>query len=146
MEARNRLMDDLSRVAGGALGALGGLRGEVEVLVRQRLERLVSTMDLVTREEFEAVRAMAQEARLQQEVLEKKVAELESQLAKPAKGGSPSRARRAPQVRAKVTSSSAAKSAKAADAAAEPLTDDEPPVESVEGGADSTPEKGSGSE
>ncbi|WP_413207330.1 accessory factor UbiK family protein [Rhodospirillum sp. A1_3_36] len=92
MSAGNRLMDDLSRVAGGALGALGGLRGEVEVLVRQRMERMVASMDLVTREEFDAVQAMAAEARAKQEDLEQKVADLEAKLAvKP----EPSRARRA---------------------------------------------------
>jgi BMFP domain-containing protein YqiC len=80
MSAGNRLVDDLSRVAGGALGALGGLRGEVEVLVRQRLEKLISGMDLVTREEFDAVQAMASEARARQEDLEKKVADLEERL------------------------------------------------------------------
>ncbi|MCF8483149.1 MAG: accessory factor UbiK family protein [Rhodospirillum sp.] len=93
MSAGNRLMDDLSRVAGGALGALSGLRGEVEVLVRQRMERMVASMELVTREEFDSVQAMASEARAKQEDLEKKVADLEAKLAaKPA----PSRARRTP--------------------------------------------------
>ncbi|AEO49820.1 hypothetical protein F11_16800 [Rhodospirillum rubrum F11] len=80
MKAGNRLMDDFSRVAGGALGALGGLRGEIEVIVRQRLEKLISSMDLVTREEFDAVAAVAREARQRQEDLEKQVATLESRL------------------------------------------------------------------
>jgi BMFP domain-containing protein YqiC len=81
MSAGNRLVDDLSRVAGGALGALGGLRGEVEVLVRQRLEKLISGMDLVTREEFDAVQAMASEARARQEDLEKRQEDLEKKVA-----------------------------------------------------------------
>jgi len=81
MQTDNRLLDDLARVAGGAMGALSGVRTEVEELVRQRLERLLSDMDLVPREEFEAVQAMAEKARLEQEGLEKRVAALEAALA-----------------------------------------------------------------
>lgn len=77
MQTQNRIFDDLARVAGGALGALSGLREEVELLVRQRLERLLSDMDLVTREEFDAVKAMAAEARAENERLLKRIAELE---------------------------------------------------------------------
>ena len=54
MENRNRMFDDAARVAGGALGTLAGVRREVEGLVRHQLDRLLSTMDLVTRDEFEA--------------------------------------------------------------------------------------------
>lgn len=87
MQTDNRLLDDLARVAGGAMGALSGVRTEVEEMVRQRLERLLADMDLVPRDEFEAVQAMAEKARLEQEKLEKRVATLEAALAekKPAK-------------------------------------------------------------
>ncbi len=87
MQTDNRLLDDLARVAGGAMGALSGVRTEVEEMVRQRLERLLSDMDLVPRDEFEAVQAMAEKARLEQEKLEKRMAALEAALAekKPAK-------------------------------------------------------------
>ncbi len=87
MQTDNRLLDDLARVAGGAMGALSGVRTEVEEMVRQRLERLLSDMDLVPREDFEAVQAMAEKARLEQEKLEKRVAVLEAALAekKPSK-------------------------------------------------------------
>ena len=81
MQIDNRLLDDIARVAGGAVGALAGVRSEVEELVKQRLERLFAEMDLVPREDFEAVRAMAQKARLEQEALEKRVAVLEAALA-----------------------------------------------------------------
>ncbi len=95
MQTDNRLLDDLARVAGGAMGALSGVRTEVEELVRQRLERLLSDMDLVPREEFEAVQAMAEKARLEQEKLEKRVAALEAALTEK-KAAKPRRAKPAP--------------------------------------------------
>lgn len=81
MQTDNRLLDDLARVANGAMGALAGAREEIETLVRQRMERLLSDMDLVTREEFEAVKDVAATARLEQETLAKKVEALEAELA-----------------------------------------------------------------
>lgn len=81
MQTENRLLDDLTRVAGGAFGALAGLRTEIEDLVKQRLERLLADMDHVPREEFDAVKAMAEKARLEQEALERRVAALEAALA-----------------------------------------------------------------
>lgn len=93
MQTENRLLDDLARVAGGAFGTLAGLRNEIEDLARQRLERLLSDMDLVPREEFDAVKAVAEKARLEQERLEKRVAALEEALAAEAKSKSAPRAR-----------------------------------------------------
>ena len=81
MQMENRLFDDLAKVAGGALGALGGLRGEVEAQIRQQLERVLSQMDVVSREEFEAIREIAVKARLEQEALTERVAALEARLA-----------------------------------------------------------------
>ena len=81
MQVDNRFLDDLARVANGAVGALSGVREEVEAMVRQRAERLLADMDLVTREEFEAVKAVAAKARLEQEALEDRVATLEVALA-----------------------------------------------------------------
>lgn len=81
MQTENRLLDDLARMAGGAFGAFAGLRTEIEDLVKQRLERLLADFDHVPREEFEAVRAMAEKARLEQEALQKRVDALEAALA-----------------------------------------------------------------
>jgi len=78
MQVDNRFLDDLARVANGAVGALSGVREEVEALVRQRAERLLGDMDLVTRDEFEAVKAVAAKARLEQEALEARVTALEA--------------------------------------------------------------------
>ena len=81
MQSQNRFFDDLARVAAGAMGTLSGVRGEVEARIREQLERVLAGMDLVSRDEFEAVKAMAAKARSEQEDLQKRVAELESRLA-----------------------------------------------------------------
>lgn len=81
MQSQNRFFDDLARVAAGAMGALSGVKGEVEARLREQLERVLAGMDLVSRDEFEAVKAMAAKARAEQEDLAKRLAELESRLA-----------------------------------------------------------------
>jgi BMFP domain-containing protein YqiC len=80
MQTSNRLFDDLARVASGAFNTLSGLREEIETRVRERVERMAADLDLVSREEFDAVRAMAAKARSGQEELEVKVAKLEAEL------------------------------------------------------------------
>ena len=70
--------DDVTRV--GRVD-FGGVRKEVETIVRTQMERFLSTMDVVTREEFEAVRDMAALAREENEKLAKKIEELEAKLA-----------------------------------------------------------------
>jgi BMFP domain-containing protein YqiC len=75
------MFDDAARIAGGAIGTLAGAKREIESLVRQQLERMLSSLDLVTRDEFEAVKEMAAKARSEQEVLADRLASLEQQLA-----------------------------------------------------------------
>jgi len=81
MQSDNRFLDDLARVASGALGALTGVREEVEARLRDQFQRILDRMDLVRREEFEAVQAMAAKARAEQERLAERVAALEAALA-----------------------------------------------------------------
>jgi len=81
-QTRGRIFDDLSRLMTDAAGLAEGARREVDTLVRSQLERVMSGMDIVSREEFEAVREMAARARAQNEKLEARIAELESRLAK----------------------------------------------------------------
>ena len=81
MQTRNRLFDDAAKLAGGALGTLDGIRREVEALVRQQIERLLNNMDLVPRDEFDAVKAMAAKAREEQEEMAARIAALEAALA-----------------------------------------------------------------
>ncbi len=81
MQVKNRLLDDLARVASDAMGVASGMREEVESLMRQRLARVLDDMELVSREEFEAVKEMAAKARAEQEVLIARLAKLEAKLA-----------------------------------------------------------------
>ncbi len=78
-----KLIDDLVRVATGAFGAVAGVREEARTRLREQFEHVLSRLDVVTREEFEIVRALAQRAREEQELLAARVAALEA-AAKPA--------------------------------------------------------------
>jgi len=75
------MFDDAARVAGGALGTLAGLKREVEAMARQQFERLLAGLDLVTRDEFEAVKAMAAKAREEQDALAARLEALERERA-----------------------------------------------------------------
>ncbi|MFC7333390.1 accessory factor UbiK family protein [Rhodocista pekingensis] len=77
MQVDNKLLDDLARVASSAVGALTGIRSEVESQFRQQFERILSQMDVVPRDDFEMVREMATRARAAQEELEDKVRQQE---------------------------------------------------------------------
>jgi len=79
--AENRLFDDLAKVASGALGTLTGVRTELETRIREQVERILDRMNLVRREEFDAVQAMVANARAAQERLEARVAALEARTA-----------------------------------------------------------------
>ena len=81
MQTSNRFLDDLARVANSAFGAAAGLRNEVESMIRDRLQRMTADMDLVSREEFEAVREMAARARSEQDALLARIQSLEQTVA-----------------------------------------------------------------
>lgn len=81
MTDRPRFFDDLAGVAGGALSALTGLRQEAEAIVRARIDETLRSLDLVRRDEFDAVMEMASRAREGQERAETRVAALEQRLA-----------------------------------------------------------------
>lgn len=77
----SRLIDDVTRLANDAAAALGGVRGEIETIVKSRIERVLAELDLVRRDEFETVRQMAALAREEQESLAARLAALEAKLA-----------------------------------------------------------------
>ena len=81
MNARRRLLDDIAGVATAAAGVFQGGAREAETLIRHRMEALLDRMELVTREEFDAVKAMAANARLENQRLGARVCELEATLA-----------------------------------------------------------------
>ena len=81
MQTDNRLFDDLAKVANGALHTMSGVRDEIENRVRERVERWLNDMDMVPREEFDAMKAVAQTARSEQEKLEARIEALEQRIA-----------------------------------------------------------------
>lgn len=81
MQSSNRLFDELAKMATSAAGAARGLQQEVEAVVRGQAEKLISGMDLVQRDAFEAVKAMAAKAREDNEALAARVAALEAEIA-----------------------------------------------------------------
>jgi BMFP domain-containing protein YqiC len=80
MQTQTRFFDDVARLASGAIGGLAAIRQEIESRVRDQVERMLRNMDLVTREEFEVVRAMASRARAEQEDLAARLAALEAEI------------------------------------------------------------------
>ncbi len=80
MQKDSKLFDDFAKLASGAAGTIADMKREVEAMVMDKVEKILSRMNLVRREEFEVVRLMAEQARLKQENLEKKLAELEKSL------------------------------------------------------------------
>ena len=83
----NRILDDLAKVAAGAMGGVAGVRQEVEARLRQQFERVLANMDVVSREEFEVVKAVAVKARMEQEALAARLAALEERLKDSAETG-----------------------------------------------------------
>jgi BMFP domain-containing protein YqiC len=81
-QTTNRFLDELSKLLTDAAGAAQGMRREVETLMKAQGERILRDMDVVQREEFEAVKEMAAKARDENERLSARVAELESELAR----------------------------------------------------------------
>ncbi len=81
MTERPRFFDDLAGVAGGAFSAFTGLRDEAEATIRARIDEAIRKLDLVRREDMEAVEMMAAKARSGQEAAEARMAGLELRVA-----------------------------------------------------------------
>jgi BMFP domain-containing protein YqiC len=76
----NRMLDEFARLMTDAAGAAQGLRQEAETAMRAQMERFMNSMDLVKREEFEAVREMAIKARDENDALKARLEALEARL------------------------------------------------------------------
>jgi BMFP domain-containing protein YqiC len=81
-QTTNPLLDQFSKLLTDAAGAAQGMRREVETLMKAQGERILRDMDVVQREEFEAVKEMAAKARDENERLNARISELESELAR----------------------------------------------------------------
>ena len=82
MQSNNRILSDLTRVATGAMSVAAGARDEIEQILQHRFERFLNERGWVSREEFDAVSAMAQKAREGQETMLKSFMKLEERLKK----------------------------------------------------------------
>ena len=98
MQTDNRLLDGMARFFTNAAGAAQAFKAEMETMMKARFERLVADLDFVPREEFDAVKAMASKARLENDKLAARVAELEKKLGgASAKPATPAGTRRKPR-------------------------------------------------
>lgn len=78
MQSRNKFLDDMSQLMTNAMGVAQGAKSEAETAMRGVIDRWLADRDLVTREEFDAVRAMALKAREENEALSARIAALET--------------------------------------------------------------------
>ncbi|MEY4982199.1 MAG: hypothetical protein RIR62_465 [Pseudomonadota bacterium] len=86
MQTRNKFLDDISQLMTNAMGVAQGAKTEAETAMKSLVDRWMADRDFVTREEFDAVRAMAVKAREENEALTARLAAIEAELAaKPAK-------------------------------------------------------------
>ncbi|ESY68978.1 accessory factor UbiK family protein [Mesorhizobium sp. M0051] len=88
----NRILDEFAKLMTDAAGAAQGVRREVETAFKGQAERILNTMDVVQREEFEAVREMAAKAREENTRLSARIEALETKLAELAGDASPAAA------------------------------------------------------
>ena len=79
-QPRGRIFDDLGKLVSDAAGMAQGVRREAETVVKTQIERLLASMDVVTREEFEALRELAAAAREENDSLKARIAALEKKL------------------------------------------------------------------
>jgi BMFP domain-containing protein YqiC len=78
MQTRNKIMEDISQLMTNAMGVAQGAKEEAETAMKSLLDRWLADRDFVTREEFDAVRAMAQKGREENEALKARIAALEA--------------------------------------------------------------------
>ena len=78
MQTRNKVLDDLSQLMTNAMGVAQGARTEAETAMKSWMDRWLADRDFVTREEFDAVRAMAQKAREENDALKARIEALEA--------------------------------------------------------------------
>jgi BMFP domain-containing protein YqiC len=79
----SKFFDELAKLMTNAAGAAQGVRKEVDTLVQGQVERVLNNLNVVKREEFDVLKDMAEKARSENETLAKRIADLESRLAKP---------------------------------------------------------------
>lgn len=96
MQSQNRLFDDFVKVMNGAAGTIAGMTREAQGAMQERMREWFGGLDMVSREEFDAVKAMAAAAREESQALKARVEALEAALAGSAAKPGAARARRKP--------------------------------------------------
>jgi BMFP domain-containing protein YqiC len=86
MQSENRMFDDLVKMVNGFAGTMAGVGREAETSMREKMREWMAGADFVSRDEFEAVKAMAAAARDENEILKSRIAALEAKVAGPATG------------------------------------------------------------
>jgi BMFP domain-containing protein YqiC len=81
-QAREKILDDMARLAGGTAGFVGGLKRQIKGDLKSRVDEMAQRMDLVPREDFERLESMLVKAREEQEALAKRITALEEELKK----------------------------------------------------------------
>jgi BMFP domain-containing protein YqiC len=98
MQSENRLFDDFVKMVNGVAGTMAGMGREAEASAREKMREWMAGADFVSRDEFEAVKAMAAAARDENEILKSRIAALEAKFAGPASGAKrPPRAKGKPE-------------------------------------------------
>jgi BMFP domain-containing protein YqiC len=87
-QTNNRFFDEVARLMNDAAGVASGVRREFDTVMRTQAERIMRDLDVVQREEFEAVKEMARLAREENEALKARIAALEARVGRPAGGPS----------------------------------------------------------
>jgi BMFP domain-containing protein YqiC len=85
MQSQNRFFEDIAKMANGAAGTFAGVAREMESMIKSGVERVMGGIDMVSREEFEAVKEMAANARAEADALKARLDKLEA-AARPRKG------------------------------------------------------------
>lgn len=81
MQTQSSIFDELAKLMTGAMGVAQGVQDEARTFLRAQADRVATEMDLVTREEFEAMKQLAQDARSEAEALKERLDRLEARLA-----------------------------------------------------------------
>ena len=82
MQTRNKILDDLAQLMSNAMGVAQGAKNEAETAMKSLVDRWIADRNLVTRDEFDAIRTMAQKAREENEALKARIEALEAAKAK----------------------------------------------------------------
>ena len=96
MQSQNRMFDDFVKMVNGVAGTFAGMSREAEASAREKMREWVGGMDFVSRDEFDAVKAMAVAARDENEILKARIAALEAKVEGPAAGTSKARGKAKP--------------------------------------------------